>query len=38
MYLGFYTDEEDAARAVAEYVERGVVAPPGRRGVRSEHR
>ena len=38
VHLGYYADEEDAARAVAEYVERGVVAPPGRRGVRSEHR
>ena len=38
VYLGHCADEEDAARAVAEYVERGVVAPPGRGGVTSEHR
>ena len=37
MHLGYYADEEDAARAVAEYVERGVVATPGRGGVTSEH-
>ena len=30
VYLGYYADEEDAARAVAEYVERGVVAPQRR--------
>ena len=37
VHLGYYADEEDAARAVAEYVERGVVDPPGRGGVTSEH-
>ena len=37
VYLGYYADEEDAARAVAEYVERGVVATPGRGGGTSEH-
>ena len=38
VHLGYYADEEDAARAVAEYVERGIVDPPGRGGVTSEHR
>ena len=37
VHLGYYADEEDAARAVAEYVERGVVDPPGRGGATSEH-
>ena len=37
VHLGYYADEEDAARAVVEYVERGVVDPPGRGGVTSEH-
>ena len=37
VHLGYYADEEDAARAVAEFLERGVVAPPGREGVTSEH-
>ena len=37
VYLGLYADEEDAARAIAEYVERGVVDPPGRGGVTSDH-
>ena len=37
VHLGYYADEEDAARAVAEYVERGIVDPPGRGGVTSEH-
>ena len=37
VYLGYYADEEAAARAVTEYVERGVVALPGRGGVTSEH-
>ena len=38
VYLGLYADEEDAARALVEYVERGIVDPPGRGGVTSEHR
>ena len=38
VHLGYYADEEDAARAIAEYVERGAVTPPGRGGVTSEHR
>ena len=37
MHLGYYADEEDAARAVAEYVERGVVPPPRRESKTSEH-
>ena len=37
VHLGLYADEEDAARAVTEYVERGAVPPPGRGGVTSEH-
>ena len=37
MHLGYYADEEDAARAVAAYVERGVVATQKRGGVTSEH-
>ena len=37
VHLGLYADEEDAARAVVEYVERGIVDPPGRGGVTSEH-
>ena len=37
VYLGLYADEEDAARAIAEYVERGAVPPQRRGGVTSEH-
>ena len=37
VHLGHYAAEEDAARAVAEYVERGVVATQRRGGVTSEH-
>ena len=37
VYLGYYTDEGDVAWAVAEYVERGVVDPPERVGVTSQH-
>ena len=37
VFLGRYADEEDAARAVVEYVERGVVPPPRREGKTSEH-
>ena len=37
VHLGLYADEEEAARAVAEYVERGVVDLPRRGGVTSEH-
>ena len=37
VYLGLYVDEDDAARAVADFQEHGTVSPP-RRGVTSEHK
>ena len=37
VHLGFYVDEDDAARAVADFQQHGTVSPPCR-GVTSEHK